>query len=160
LEGRLDYRPTTRIGWELLEFSRSSLANLEENASRVVAAQTAGLIALWVALYTYEEAVPKGFGWAAWSMLLVSIAWLGRLVTPRRLARFWERCRIEGRLVELKAASYDEAEERELIQNLGETLSAQIGTLRRGTHVSIVLGLGALALAAAGYVVDKAFYAP
>ena len=25
------HRPTTRIGWELLEFSRSSLANLEEN---------------------------------------------------------------------------------------------------------------------------------
>jgi hypothetical protein len=117
MEGRLDYKPTTRIGWELLEFSRSSLANLEENASRVVAAQTAGLIALWVALYTYEEAVPKGFAWAAWSMLLLSIAWLGRLATPRRLARFWERCRIEGRLAELKAASYDEAEEKDLIQN-------------------------------------------
>jgi hypothetical protein len=148
------------VGWELLEISRSSLSNLEESASRVVAAQVAGLIALWTQLYTFEETLPHAFGWAAWSLLVISIGWLGRLVTPRRLARFWERCRIEGRLLKLKSASFDEDEEAQLIQDLGETLSAQIRDLRHGTHVSIVLGLVALGVAAAGYAVDKAFYGP
>jgi hypothetical protein len=152
------YPPASRVGWELLGISRSSLANLEESASRVVAAQVAGLIALWTQLYTFEEALPKAFGWAAWSLLLISISWLGRLVTPRRLARFWDRCRIEGRLLRLKTASFDEDEEAQLIQDLGETLSAQIRNLRQGSHISIVLGLAALGAAAAGFVVDKAFY--
>ena len=152
--------PRTRVGWELLEISRSSLANLEESASRVVAAQVAGLIALWTQLYTFEEVLPKAFGWAAWSLLVVSITWLGRLVTPRRLARFWDRCRIEGRLLKLKSASIDEDEETQLILDLGETLSAQIHDLRHGSHISIVLGLAALGAAAAGFVVDKAFYGP
>jgi hypothetical protein len=130
---------------------------MEDTATRVVAAQVAGLIALWTQLYTFEEPVPHALGWVSWGLLLVSIGWLGRLVTPRRLARFWERCRIEGRLLQVRKG-VDPEDEAQLIQDLGATLSAQIRVLRAGTHMAIVLGLSALGAAALGYVVDKAFY--
>jgi hypothetical protein len=145
------------VGWELLEISRSTLSNLEESASRVVAGQVAGLIALWTQLYTFEEALPRALGWASWSVLIVSIAWLGRLLTPRRLARFWERLRLEGQLIKVGAPMESE-EEAQLIRDLGASLGAQIRHLRGGTHISIVLGILALGLAALGFVVDKGFY--
>ena len=156
-EGRFATPASVRVGWELLEISRSSLANLEESASRVVAAQLAGLIALWTQLYTFEEALPLALGWTAWGLLVVSIGWLGRLVTPRRLARFWERCRIEGRLLQVKSG-VEPAEEAQLIQDLGVTLSAQIRTLRKAPILRSFSAFAPRGAAALGYVVDKAFF--
>ena len=44
---------TNRVGWHRLHFMRDSLTSLEEQATRVVAAQIAGLIAIWTQLGSF-----------------------------------------------------------------------------------------------------------
>ena len=50
---------TNRVGWHFLHFMRDSLTSLEEQATRVVAAQIAGLIAIWTQLGSFESGVPR-----------------------------------------------------------------------------------------------------
>jgi hypothetical protein len=144
-----------RIAWELLEFMRESLTSLEDGATRVAAAQTAGMIALWTQLYTFEDGAPEVLAWVAWVLVVLALAVLGPLVTPRRLARFWARLPLANLL------AYDEPDkERALISELCATMQAQIIRLRRGMTLSIIFGLTALGFAALAYVLEKAFYAP
>ena len=56
---------TNRVGWHLLHFMRDSLTSLEEQATRVVAAQIAGLIAIWTQLGSFESGLPSALIWAA-----------------------------------------------------------------------------------------------
>jgi hypothetical protein len=143
------------VAWELLEFTRETLSSLEDGATRVAAAQVAGLIALWTQLYTFEGGPPEVIAWTAWALIVVSLSMLGPLVTPRRLARFWASLPI-GNLL-----AYDQpAKEQELIDELCDTMQGQIHRLRRGMTLSIAIGLAALTLAALAYVIDKAFYPP
>ncbi|MCA1677707.1 MAG: hypothetical protein LC777_01555 [Actinobacteria bacterium] len=142
------------IAWRLLDFSRSRLDNLEESASRIVAGQVAGLIALWSALWTFDDGVPRVLAWAAWAMLLVGITWLGRLITPRRLAAFWERLRIDDLLE--RTEPLDAMSEAQILRDLSDALSGQIERLRRGVHVSVIFGLSSLTIAALAYVIDQA----
>ena len=83
-------RRTLLVAWELLEFGRESVASLEDGATRIAAAQVAGLIALWTQLGTFEDGPPEVLAWLAWGLLVVSVSLLAPTVTPRRLARFWE----------------------------------------------------------------------
>ena len=144
-----------RVAWELLEFMRESLTSLEDGATRVAAAQTAGLIALWSQLHTFENGAPEVLAWIAWVLVILAVAVLGPLITPRRLARFWARLTL-GNLL-----AYDEPDkERALISELCESMQGQITRLRRGMTLSIMLGLTALAVAALAYALEKGFYAP
>lgn len=144
-----------QVAWELLEFTRAALTSLEDGATRVAAAQVAGLIALWTQLSNFENGPPEILAWAAWVIVIVAVSLLGPLITPRRLARFWAGLPLKSLL------AYDEpAKEQELINELCETMQRQINRLRRGMSVSIALGLTGLALAAVAFAVEKAFYAP
>jgi hypothetical protein len=144
-----------RVAWELLEFMRETLTSLEDGATRVAAAQTAGMIALWTQLGTFEDGAPEVMAWASWVTVILALAVLGPLVTPRRLARFWAKLPLGDVL------SYDEpAKEETLIAELCATMQGQIVRLRRGMTLSIILGLTALGLTALAYVLEKAFYAP
>jgi hypothetical protein len=146
-----------RVGWELLHLLQLSVRSLEDTATRVVAGQIAGLIALWTQLYTFEEAVPKSLVWAAWAVLILSIGVLGLRITPRRLATFWRR--LDQGWGARCDEPLDEAEEAAIVDELTAALRAQRDRLQRAVKVSVSLGLVGLALAAIAYIVDKAFYA-
>lgn len=131
------------------------MSSLEDGATRVAAAQVAGLIALWTQLDTFEDGPPEVLAWAAWVSIIVAVSLLGPLITPRRLARFWAGLPLKSLL------AYDEpVKEQELITELCETMQRQINRLRRGMTFSIALGLTGLMLAAVAFAVEKAFYAP
>jgi hypothetical protein len=142
-----------RVAWSLLDFSREYLATLEEGATRVVAAQVAGLIALWAALHDFDPGAPRGLAWGAWAALLLSISWLGRLVTPRRLAHFWGRLPLRDVLATNEELT--ERSEAQLLRSLAEAVREQTDRLHAGLRASIALGISALALAAIGYIIDQ-----
>ena len=134
---------------------RESLTSLEDGATRIAAAQTAGLIALWTQLHTFEDGAPEVIAWGAWVLIVLGLAVLGPLITPRRLARFWARLPL-GNLL-----GYDEpVKEQALVTELCSTMQGQIIRLRRGMTLSTILGLSALGCAALAYVLERAFYAP
>jgi hypothetical protein len=142
-----------RVAWELLHFTRSEVQSLEEQATRIVAAQIASLIALWSQLHTFHEPVPKVLAWAAWAILVISIALLGPLVTPRRIARFWDSLRLESPGED--GVDLDETTEWALVAEIAAVTEKQSTRLRRGLQSSIAFGIGALALVALGYVLEK-----
>lgn len=74
--------------WHALAVVQASVTSMEESAARIVAAELAGLIALWTQLFTFERA-PQVLAWSAWLALAGALLLLAPVVTPRRLARFW-----------------------------------------------------------------------
>jgi hypothetical protein len=148
-------RRTLLIAWELLEFGRESVASLEDGATRIAAAQVAGLIALWTQLGTFEDGPPEVLAWLAWGLLVVSVSLLAPTVTPRRLARFWE-----GMLTTDILAIDSTAKEEEIVRSLSVAMEGHMRRVRRGMAVSVVIAVFALAAVALAYVLEKAFYAP
>jgi hypothetical protein len=157
LRTRDDVSAGIRVGWELLHLLQLSVRSLEDTATRVVAAQIAGLIALWTQLYTFEEPVPKSLVWAAWAVLILSIGLLGLRITPRRLAIFWRR--LDQGWGERCDEPLDEPGEADIVDELTVALRAQRDRLQKAVKSSVSLGLVGLTLAAVAYIVDKAFYA-
>jgi hypothetical protein len=155
LRTRDDADAGIRVGWELLHLLQLSVRSLEDTATRVIAGQIAGLIALWTQLYTFEEPLPKSLGWAAWVLLIGSITVLGVRITPRRLSVFWEHLDF-GR--ELSAEPLEEADETKILTNLSDALRAHRDRLQLAIRQSVVLGLTGLGAAALGYVLDKIFF--
>jgi hypothetical protein len=145
------------VAWELLHLLQLSIRSLEDTATRVLAAQVAGLIALWTQLSTFEEAVPKALAWLAWATLIGSIGLLGMSITPRRLAAFWKRLDLSHGIC---AESLDESDEAKIIDDLSTALRAQRDRIQRAIRVSTALGLAGLGLVALAYVVDKGLYPP
>lgn len=158
LRTRADTSSTVRIAWEILHLLQLSVRSIEDTATRVVAAQVAGLIALWTQLGDFENGPPEVMAWTAWAILLGSITALGLVVTPRRVTRFWNRLATSSLLVTKSAL--DEEDELEMIDDLCEALRAQRESLHRMLRASITLGLVALGVAGLAYVVEKGFYAP
>jgi hypothetical protein len=158
LRTRADTSSTVRIAWEILHLLQLSVRSIEDTATRVVAAQVAGLIALWTQLGEFENGPPEVMAWTAWAILLVSITALGLVVTPRRVTRFWSRLATSSLLV--TKAALDEDDELEMIDDLCDALRAQRESLHRMLRASITLGLVALSVAGLAYVVEKGFYAP
>jgi hypothetical protein len=148
-------RRTLLVAWELLEFGRESVASLEDGATRIAAAQVAGLIALWTQLGTFEDGPPEVLAWSAWGLLVVSVSLLAPTVTPRRLARFWE-----GMLTTDILAIDSTAKEEEIVRSLSVAMEGHMRRVRRGMAVSVVIAVLALAAVALAYVLEKAFYAP
>jgi hypothetical protein len=148
-------RRTLLVAWELLEFGRESVASLEDGATRIAAAQVAGLIALWTQLGTFENGPPEVLSWSAWGLLVVSVSLLAPTVTPRRLARFWE-----GMLTTDILAIDSTAKEEEIVRSLSVAMEGHMRRVRRGMAVSVVIAVLALAAVALAYVLEKAFYAP
>lgn len=134
---------------------REAIASMEDGATRIAAAQVAGLVALWTQLWTFESGPPRVLAWLAWGVLVVAIILLGPIVTPRRLARFWERLVISDLL-----AVDSGAREEELIRALHAAMEGQMRRLRRGMRTSVALGVVALTIAVVAYALEKAFYAP
>jgi hypothetical protein len=155
LRTRDDADAGIRVGWELLHLLQLSVRSLEDTATRVVAGQIAGLIALWTQLYTFEEPLPQSLAWASWVLLIASITVLGVRITPRRLSTFWEHLDF-GR--ELCAEPLDEANEEKILTNLSDALRAHRDRLQRAIRQSVLLGLTGLGVAALGYVIDKLFF--
>jgi hypothetical protein len=154
---RDDVAAGIRVGWELLHLLQLSVRSLEDTGTRVVAAQIAGVIALWTQLYTFEESVPKTLAWLAWGALLASVSVLATRITPRRLSVFWRQLDLSG---EIRRGSLDESDEVEIIEELSAALRSQRERLQRAVRTSVAIGILGLGLAALAYVVDKALYAP
>jgi hypothetical protein len=152
-----DVAPAVRVAWEMLHLVQLSVRSIEETATRVVAAQVAGLIALWTQLGEFEDGPPEVLAWAAWAVLVVSIVGLGVVVTPRRVSRFWTALSDSAPTVE---SQLDEAGELELIGRLAGHLREQRARIHGLLQLSIALGLAALVVAGLAYVAEKAFYAP
>jgi hypothetical protein len=148
-------RRTLLVAWELLEFGRESVASLEDGATRIAAAQVAGLIALWTQLGTFEDGPPEVLAWLAWGLLVVSVSLLAPTVTPRRLARFWESMLTTDIL-----AIDSTAKEEEIVRSLSVAMEGHMRRVRRGMAASVVIAVLALAAVALAYVLEKAFYAP
>jgi hypothetical protein len=148
-------RRTLLVAWELLEFGRESVASLEDGATRIAAAQVAGLIALWTQLGTFEDGPPEVLAWLAWGLLVVSVSLLAPTVTPRRLARFWEDMLTTDIL-----AIDSTAKEEEIVRSLSVAMEGHMRRVRRGMAASVVIAVLALAAVALAYVLEKAFYAP
>jgi hypothetical protein len=148
-------RRTLLVAWELLEFGRESVASLEDGATRIAAAQVAGLIALWTQLGTFENGPPEVLAWLAWGLLVVSVSLLAPTVTPRRLARFWE-----GMLTTDILAIDSTAKEEEIVRSLSVAMEGHMRRVRRGMAASGVIAVLALAAVVLAYVLEKAFYAP
>jgi len=156
LRTRDDVAAGIRVGWELLHLLQLSVRSLEDTATRVVAAQIAGLIALWTQLYTFEERVPAALAWIAWGVLLLSIGLLGYRITPRRLSEFWQR-------LDTSSSSpcddpLEEADEVEIVAELTAALRAQRDRIHLAVRSSVALGIFGMALVALAYVVDKGLY--
>jgi hypothetical protein len=131
---------------------------LEETASRVLAAQVAGTIALWTQLHTFEEGPPKVMGWTALLLFVVSICFLGLFLRPRKVVRFWDRAIPDEVFAVRRPITPDE--EASLIEHMSQTMRRQRDSLERGVQVSIPLGLLALCLITVAYAVDKQWYPP
>jgi hypothetical protein len=157
LRTRDDVGAGLRVGWELLHLLQLSVRSMEDTATRAVAAQVAGLIALWTQFYTFEEDVPKGLAWLAWLLLLASISILGIRITPRRLRAFWHRLDVGHAIT---AAPLDEGAEARLVEELSDALRSQRDRLERAIRTSVALGIAGLGIVALAYVVDKGLYAP
>jgi hypothetical protein len=151
-------RGRTRIGWELVRLLQESLMALEETASRVLAAQVAGTIALWTQLHTFEEGPPKFMAWIALLLWVGSICFLGLFLRPRKVVRFWDRA-IPDEVFSVKRPVTPE-EEQSLIEHMSTTMRGQRDSLERGVQVSIPLGVLALGLVTVAYAVDKGWYPP
>jgi hypothetical protein len=123
LRTRDDVAAGIRVGWELLHLLQLSVRSLEDTATRVVAAQIAGVIALWTQLSTFEETVPATLAWGAWGILLLSISLLGYRITPRKLAEFWER--LDARTGSPCDDPLEETDEVEIVAELTTALRAQ-----------------------------------
>jgi hypothetical protein len=135
---------------------QETLMSLEETASRVLAAQVAGTIALWTQLYTYEEDVPEALAWAALILFVVSITFLGLFIRPRRIIRFWDRALPDEYFAAAKSVSFEE--ECRIVEHVATAMRKQRDTLERGIRVSIPLGVAGLGVALLGYIVDKLWY--
>ena len=144
---------TNRVGWLLLHFTRDSLTSLEEQATRVLAAQIAGLIAVWAQLHTFDRGLPRSLVWAAWGFALAAPVRLAPLVAPRRLGRFWTGLPVKDALQ--RGDHIDCEAEARLIAELSEAAERQMARIRDGLAQSIVLGLFGLGLVALGYVLEK-----
>ena len=131
---------------------------LEETASRVLAAQVAGTIALWTQLHTFEEGLDRVMAWSALLLWVVSISFLGLFLRPRKVVRFWDRA-IPDELFAVKR-SVTLQEEESLIDHMSTTMRRQRDSLERGLQVSIPLGVIALCLVTLAYAVDKRWYPP
>ena len=152
-EGQAALQDTNRVGWHLLHFLRDSLTSLEEQATRVLAAEVAGLIAVWSQLHTFERGLPRSLVWAAWGFTLAAPIRLGPLVTPKRLGRFWAGLPAKDTLQ--RGDHIDGKAEARLIMDLSEAAERQMARIRRGLAQAIALSLIGLALAALGYVIEK-----
>jgi hypothetical protein len=151
-------RGRTRVGWELLRVLQESLMGLEETASRVLAAQVAGTIALWTQLYTFEDGPPEVMAWGSLFVFIGSVCFLGAFLRPRRLVRFWDRA-LPDELFGAKApVSFEQ--EAAAIDHISTMMRRQRDHLERGIRVSVPLGILGLGLVAAAYAIEKAFYAP
>jgi hypothetical protein len=148
-------RRTILVAWELLEFGRESVASIEDGATRIAAAQVAGLIALWTQLGTFENGPPKVLAWSAWGLLVVSVSLLGPLVTPRRLAEFWQRM-LTTDILGIDSTAKEEA----IIRALSLTMEEHMRRVRRGMRTSVAIAILALAAVALAYVLEKALYPP
>jgi hypothetical protein len=159
LQARLsqDLAPAVRVAWQTLHLVELSVRATEETATRVVAAQVAGLIALWTQLAQFEDGPPEVLAWAAWGILLVSIVGLGVVITPRRVNRFWTALSDSA---PTSNSQLDEAGELELIGNLAGLLRQQRTRIQWLLQLSIALGVSALVVAGLAYIVEKAFYGP
>lgn len=151
-------RGRARVGWELVHILQESLVSLEETASRVLAAQVAGVIALWSQLHTFEDELPEVLAWSALLVFVGSICFLGMFLRPRRLVRFWDRT-IPDDLFTAKRPVTPE-EEADVIEHVSRAMRHQRDELERGISVSIPFGILALALVTVGYVLEKAFFPP
>jgi hypothetical protein len=156
LRTRDDVEAGIRVGWELLHLLQLSVRSVEDTATRVVAAQIAGLIALWTQLYTFEERVPAALAWGAWLILIVSICLLGVRITPRRLADFWER--LDTSTSSPCDEPLDEVEVVRWVGGLRAARPAPRDRLRWAVRSSVALGIAGLGFAALAYIVDKALY--
>jgi hypothetical protein len=139
----------------LLHLLQLSVRSLEDTATRVVAGQIAGLIAVWTQLYTFEEPLPRSLALAAWVLLIASITVLGIRITPKRLSRFWEHLDVGSQLC---AEPLDERDEVRILDDLTDALRAQRDRLQGAIRLSVALGLAGLGFVALGYVVDKLFF--
>ena len=151
-------RGRTRIGWELVRLLQESLMALEETASRVLAAQVAGTIALWTQLHTFEEGPPEAMAYAALFLWVGSICFLGLFLRPKKVVRFWDRA-IPDEVFAVKRPVTPE-EEQGLIEHMSMAMRRQRDSLERGVQVSIPLGIVALCLVTVAYAVDKRWYPP
>ncbi|MGH3024520.1 MAG: hypothetical protein ACRDNI_12755 [Gaiellaceae bacterium] len=158
LRTREDAAAGIRVGWELLHLLQLSVRSLEDTATRVVAAQLAGVIALWTQLYTFEETAPQALAWTAWGVVLVSIGLLGLRISPRRLSVFWQV--LDAGWDSPWEAPLDEAQEAGIVESLATALRAQRDRLQRAVQTSVALGVLGLGLTALAYLVDKGLYAP
>jgi hypothetical protein len=131
---------------------------LEETASRVLAAQVAGTIALWTQLHTFEEGLPEVMAWVALIAFVVSICFLGLFLRPRRLMRFWDHA-IPDEVFSVKRPVTPD-EEAGFIDHISTAMRRQRDLLERGLRVSIPLGVLALCLITVAYAVDKRWYPP
>jgi hypothetical protein len=141
------------VAWQLAQFSRAHVTSMEEQATRVVAAQVAGLIALWTQLGNFDDQAARVFAWASWVTLILSISSLGPVVTPRRIARFWERLPIPTRGEPVRPLTTDD--EARIVGELAQTTEEQARRIGRGLRISIFLGLLALSLVSLAYVLEK-----
>lgn len=151
---RADQLHAVETAWRALAVVQASVTSMEESATRIVAAQLAGLIALWTQLFTWNDPVPRAFAWAAWILLVVSLLLLAPVVTPRRLARFWTS--ILPAAAGVGAAAPQPALELAVVEELLETFMAQRGRMARGLRRSIVLSAVALVLVVTSYALEKA----
>jgi hypothetical protein len=147
-----------RVGWELLRVLQESLTSIEETASRILAAQIAGTIALWTTLFTFENGPPRVLAWIALGVLIGSVALLGAFMRPRRVVRFWDRVVPDDLFAARRSVSLNE--EARTVAAISATMRGHRDQLERGVAVAVPLGVVALALLAVAYTIEKAWYPP
>lgn len=138
--------------WHALAVVQASVTSMEESATRIVAAQLAGLIALWTQLFTWEDGLPEVLAWSAWVALVGGILLLAPVVTPRRLARFWTSI-LPGAAA--APAAPDPTAELAVVQGLLDDFMTQRGRMARGLRSSVRLGALALVLVVAAYALEQ-----
>lgn len=137
---------------------QESLTSIEETASRILAAQIAGTIALWTTLFTFENGPPRVLAWIALGVLIGSVALLGAFMRPSRVVRFWDRVVPDDLFAARRSVSLDE--EARAVAAISATMRGHRDQLERGVAVSVPLGIVALALLAVAYAIEKAWYPP
>jgi hypothetical protein len=146
------------VGWELVRLLQESLVTLEATASRVLAAEVAGTIALWTQLYTFEDGPPEVMAWVALIIFIGSISFLGIFLRPRRVVRFWDRAIPDELFLVKRPVGLEE--ESDVIAHISSSMRQQRDLLESGIRVSVPLALIGLLLVLVAYGVDKRWYPP
>jgi uncharacterized iron-regulated membrane protein len=137
---------------DLLSVLQATLALVDQRAMNLTALLLASLVALWTQLHAFAAGVPAVLAWLAWSLLVVALLVMARVMLPHRLVKLGDSVFGSKEL----PCRFGPEEEMEILAGASYAVRDEIEWLRIHILASVALGVLALADAVVAYVIQKA----